>query len=403
MTSFNVVSNDCRYTQMTYIRPGLADLVTVYSVLNAPFTVGQDVKTGTSNRDWKQQIALGVNAATDYSRIGVTKYVRPSIRGVSYGPVPGGFRRCVANYNYHPNLLAGFRSDVDDIATRELALARLKRKLQSHYGNMQALTPLAELRETRRCVLSSANLATGLMEKLLSLRKNKPRDLLRYASDAWLNFQFGVSPLIRETAQAVQSVDDYLQRKNHSTRLVGGADKSWISGGAGAPNSAAGLYGNPLQDHVNAQHTISYRYIGGFDFQVESGNNYGVNDHFGLEFKELIPTFWELVPYSWVVDYFTSVGSYLDDTFEIPAGSLKYLVLNRKYTYEAQLYQRYLDVGSTVRLQTMSAHPGALNSFSFSRTRLTTLPRKALRFKSRDEIGLFAVNKLLNLTALLLK
>lgn len=350
-------------------------------------------------------MAAGSDATAAYSRSEWVMY-RPAITyatGYDRWPAFALDRTCDGYWIHGSSSLVSPYTG-DDIALRDLALLKLKNKLRSHYGSTQSMAPLAELRELRKTIRGFTGLTTEFVHDLLSIRRTKGKSALKYASNAWLGFQFGARPLIGEIADNVQAVENYLSRTDHSFRLFGRAKKDWVSSSKEL-NGAAMLSGG-LDSFATIKHTLSYQYAGGFTSSVKSANNYGIDDHFGLEFKELVPTFWELVPYSWVVDYFSTIGSYLNDTFELPSGDLKYLYLNRLYTMSAEVRTRvtkynYTSYPPRYGVTSVNCIPGHYEYFSFSRTKLATLPRISVRIKSVDEIGFNGVNRLLNLAAVL--
>jgi len=284
-------------------------------------------------------------------------------------------------------------SDLDD-----QAVGRLKNKLASNVGQFKAAVPLAELKDVRRSIGGVQRAASGLLQTLIDIRKKK-RDALKYASDAWLTWSFGISPVISEVNEGINSIGSYLDRDDYRVRLEARASRDWVSG-------IKGTFGfhamSTASSHYSIHHSLSYKYIAAFDIRVAAGNNYGVAEHFGLEFKELPSVAWELVPYSWVIDYFTTVGNYLDDTFTGPPGSTIYIVKNRLYRMKGSGSIDVDPLGDDTWQRDAS---GRLSDkvdfeyFGFERSALSSLPHQQLRFKTTDEIGIHGVNKLLNLAA----
>jgi len=121
---------------------------------------------------------------------------------------------------------------------------------------------------------------------------------------------------------------------------------------------------------------------------------------FGL--RDLPAVGWELMPYSWAIDYFTNIGQYLDDTFILPSGSTKYLFMNRlfKAVITETLSLKANDTSGKYDLKPISS-PGVFTYTEFERAKLGSLPRIGLRIKTADEVASHAVTKVLNLAALL--
>jgi membrane-bound inhibitor of C-type lysozyme len=291
-------------------------------------------------------------------------------------------------------------NSADDAALKDIALAKLKRKLAASTKSAQALVPLAELRELHGLVRGTERAAVDIIKTLLTIKQTKGRSVAKYASNAWLTWSFGIKPMIADTKAIVESIGEYLTRNDFNIRLTGSAKKSWFS--SVKQPGTTGIYGGKLIWSAQLKHELSYRYIAGFDVNWKSGNNYTVYDQLNISSEALPSVAWELIPYSWVVDYFTTVGAYLEDTFSSNASTTKFVVLNKRYTMSGNLNGGLAPELSQVVNST--CRPGMVDYFSLTRTSLgAQLPTRQLRFKSFDEIGVNGVNRLLNLASLLVR
>jgi hypothetical protein len=286
-----------------------------------------------------------------------------------------------------------------DPTVSDQALTRFKRKLASHSGAYNGLLPLAELRDLRSTISQAANLTETLLKTLLDIKRTRGASAFRYAADAWLGYNFGIAPTIADAQQAAKAVSEFLLRQDHTVRLSSGASRTWITGRKSAGNS--GTVGASVSNHAYEENTISYRYTGGFNFTLRSSNDYSAIDHFGLKLPSLIPTAWALVPFSWVFDYFGTVGAYLDDVFIATPGNLQYLNVTRKFQSIGKVRVWHVpDAGVSI---TQREDTGTQEYTEFERTPLTALPHRILRLKTADEVGLYGINKILNLASILIK
>lgn len=114
---------------------------------------------------------------------------------------------------------------------------------------------------------------------------------------------------------------------------------------------------------------------------------------------------WELTPYSWIADYFGTVGAYLDDAFVSYPGKLGYLNLIRRYSMTSDINYSFnaTEGTSSYKNYVLDQYvlPDVFNYARITRTPLTAIPHRVLRLKTKDELAQHALNKLLNLTALL--
>lgn len=358
----------------------------------------------STNPNWKVLLAKGVDATNPYE-MSICEGRPLIVRGSALSPrgtvVVNTDIMAISSGTSVPGHDMGQYVYVgDDAALRDLALARLKRKLAASTKSAQALVPLVELRELHGLIRGTSNLSTSLLDTLLTIKRTKGVSAYKYASDAWLTWSFGIKPMISDTKSIVESIGEYLTRNDFNVRLTGTASKDWKS--SARQIRTTGIFGADLNWSAEFHHTLSYRYIAGFDVNWKSANNYGLTDQLNLNFESLPSVAWELIPYSWLVDYFTTVGAYLDDTFSSNASTTKFVVLDRRYTMKAQWLGGY--TAWPGRSANSTCRPGMVDYFSIKRSSLgTNLPTRQLRFKSLDEIGVNGVNRLLNLAALLVR
>jgi len=358
-----------------------------------------DVKVGTKNPGWLGQIVAGRDASSYYSRRETRFSQTPSQAEVHYdfGPAAWLKYQAVDLFSWvgpHPN-----PSGVTDATLRDIALSRIKRRINNSNEGFKALVPLLELRDLRRTVNGAVALTTDLIESLIEIKRTRGRSAFRYASKAWLTFGFGISPILRDIDNLSKSITAFLTKEGHVDRVVGTASKEWITQSTG--DAITGAYLAPVRYTTRAQHSLSYRFIAGWRFSVNSATGYGAASHFGFTLPELVPALWEATAFSWVADYFGTIGAYLDDVFVGQAGESVYVLENRSYRVSSiSTMVHYSDSPNALFVRNVPGI-GTMDSYDFERTPQASLPPRILRWKTTDEIGIFAVTKLLNLASIL--
>lgn len=356
------------------------------------------VGTLTKVPDYKVKILRGRDASSSYFRRDVQVkpmgYFTQNFGTVDYARKIrfDGTARC--RHFVDPTK---FISSADDDALKDLALKRLKAKLAGRSNQVNLLIPAVELREMRSMITNIAVSGADLVRALISIKKSKGASAWKFASHAWLNWSFGIAPTLSEIQSISQSIDSFLKDSEGKYTDYGAARKQWVSSHGG---SLSGAYKTTDSWKSQALHTLSYRYVCGFRTKVRSANDYGIGSHFGLEFGAVIPAVWELTPFSWLFDYFSTMGDYLEDTFVTDSTSSIYVNLNKRYTCKGQIHP---DVRGTAGVDGLSVikTPGTYDILEFTRTPLSQLPSRSLRLKTSDEIGKNAVNKVLNLASIL--
>lgn len=377
---------------------------TVYQAADVDQTVGTNYADRILNKDWQQMVAKGQDAGNPYT-LRRYRFLPCRLRcGTTYKYSNG---RIVTSKGFHTlggTSFGGLTAFPTDEALRDLALTRLKRKISSDLGRKDMLVPIAELRELRGLLKQVALMGVTTMQALLDLRKGKVSRLTQQIADVWLMFGFGIAPTLQDISEVCKAIQDFMARNDHTVRLRAGARKTWFTD-AGETARTGGIHYR-IDTQCRLVHTLTYVYTGGFDFTVKSSNDYGygAEETFGFERVKLPSLYWELVPFSWVFDYFINMSAYLEDTFVLPPGSSKYLSLSSLHTVEGNISPAPVltQAGSVINYSSVLEGYGRF--IHYKREKLTALPRVGLHFKSVDSIGgQGAMSKLANLAAVLVK
>lgn len=357
--------------------------------------IGIGARTTNSDPNWKAKISKGANMTLPYY---VSWYEqKPSVNSCeAYNPV-NSIR------SFDKTIRTGFEGwnplTRTDPVLLDQVVASFKRKLSSHHVGSSSLgAPLAEIKEVRGLIGNASTLVSDTLKTLIEIKRTKGRSVVKYASAKWLEMNFGLLPLIDDIDAGVRSLASWLNRSDRPVRITSHALKHYRSSYA---NRSAGAYGTWLELRESYDCELSYKLIGGYNLRLEAtdSDGYNLRSHLGLRLCDLPSVAWELTAYSWVVDYFVTVGPWLDDMFYSPPGELKYLCLNRRFKADCLGQYSYASNGSTILSSSNS--PASASLFEFERTSLTTLPHAQLRFRTVDEIGNFGLSKVLNLASVL--
>jgi len=224
------------------------------------------------------------------------------------------------------------------------------------------------------------------------LPKSLRRDYItKQIANAYLQLSFGWKPLIndvRDAAVAVARISNDIRRG----RVRGyGEDEMRYS---------VQNYEAPFGSYVGMKTTFAARtkvqviYRAGVDTDLLFPKNSleAVRQLSGFKFQEFVPTLWELLPWSWLVDYFTNVGDVL--AFAFTDTSFVYRV-HRTVVTET-LWQNNCSLVSQVPNGYMIAKNGD-DTFGATEVVLRdvsrakfSLPNLALTFKLPSSIGQLA-------------
>lgn len=366
-----------------------------------------------SDPDWRIKVAKGQDASQPYSSYGYRKVKPPRLHsswswrdtrpngGIAYGDDSriGG----LYSFPMHvPSLDSQYKS---------LALQRLKQKLNSQLNRRNQLIPTVELRETRALIRGVANETLTYLYNVARLLGSK--NLLAAAKYGgprfkeqfqrlWLTYSFGIAPTLGDIQDLLEQINEILNPVNPKTeRLAGSATKLWTSD---ASHRTTGFYSWLVDSRCRIGHQLSYRYVAGINLDILSANNYGLADQFQTTPRDLPSVGWELTPFSWIFDYFTNIGQFLDDTFVSPPGFTKFVVCTTRYrvtVVEDLSYHYNPTVANEVATLSPSSSQGLYEFVRIDREVLDSLPHVGLHMKTSDQMTNNLVSKLLNMSSLL--
>jgi hypothetical protein len=137
------------------------------------------------------------------------------------------------------------------------------------------------------------------------------RRVLADASDLWLEWAFGVSPILSDIESAAEAFyGPKVEVRTVSCRFSGGKKVTFQSiSKSFMPNNAA-VY--DVRTLLTKETDV--RYKGALKCELPSRENplRGSAERYGISFRQFVPTLWEITPWSFLVDYFVNVGQTLN-------------------------------------------------------------------------------------------
>jgi hypothetical protein len=169
------------------------------------------------------------------------------------------------------------------------------------------------LKNLRSIGSSLVNLKRGNVSgalRALGQSGNNRRPLqAREVSGRWLEMQYGWRPLVDQAYEAGRALESFTRQR--VVRFSASNKRSKL----------IDLSGTPSQYHVWSTLTYSRKYV------AELREDMGVGRSLGLTNPAAVA--WEIVPYSFVVDWFIPVGSYLSALGVIPHLTGRFLTIEK--------------------------------------------------------------------------
>jgi hypothetical protein len=235
----------------------------------------------------------------------------------------GDFGLCNSLFALKPSHIAPVKSTA---IAEARAYANLMKQIRAMQVQVSGPTFIGELRQTLHMLKHPADkLVRGFREYLGALRKRKRSrrhddQWINEVGGLWLEYSFGWQPLLHDIEDAYKAYRR-IGEAPRGQKLSTGAESLFdrnsecFQGDLGWLNSIYNL-GNGLgyksaTDWFIEKHTVRYRAAISASARMTTWNNVGL---FGFRLDEFVPTAWELLPWSFLIDYFTNIGDLLSQS-----------------------------------------------------------------------------------------
>lgn len=224
-----------------------------------------------------------------------------------------------------PGVAVGISGQALVSATNDAAM-RIRMKIQKEASTFSGPTFLGELRETAQMIKKPAEALADYLNKAVANAARKKRrkkgskrkrDLAKDNSTAdavgntWLELQMGILPFISDIgAIAEASLRRYEEQR--ITRVFGvGVGETSLSS-VERPTSGP----NYVRYNRNIERTdyVHVKFLAGLRTSVSRSNTglERVIEQSRMNWSEIIPAAWELLPWSFLIDYFGNIGDVLN-------------------------------------------------------------------------------------------
>lgn len=278
------------------------------------------------NPGWEDRLRKGLQAGTPASGTYETYVTSPAkVKWVIPNRLGGGYGGYCEKTWYATGIspyrtLGGSAASYSE--ANNLALKRVFSRIDSLTSGLKALVSAGEAAETVRMLRAPSQTLFDELWRYIDdckvnvkrLRRKLPRNrrhaitrVTAVLSGLWLERQLGWKPLINDIEGAFDALAKVSQRPYEKEHFVVRAQGDSVGVGQRSLTSLVGLQAD-AQVRWRREQRISVRYIVGVSLDPNVSTFGAVQDAFGLHWSEFVPTVWELIPYSFVVDYFTNIG-----------------------------------------------------------------------------------------------
>lgn len=209
-----------------------------------------------------------------------------------------------------------------------IALSQAYRKIRQETERLNTLASLAEFTDVVRQFGAPFAALVDLSNKRLNRLELERRGLkgsivfkkakwARIVASTWLEYAFGLAPLISDTKKVAEAYARFQNDQELSKLLLRSKIVARGSDDLSIPSYSSSLmFSSWVGVRTTQIDTQSSRcqYVVGLNAPLtpDFGSNERLLQLLGIRAENLIPAAWEALPWSWLIDYFTNVGSILE-------------------------------------------------------------------------------------------
>lgn len=383
--------------------------------LNTYDSNGGDIAAGFKNPSWKEQVKRVENATTSFTgrsmRVVGKSFVSIDTEFYTGTPFNAGSHR-LRRYYGDPIIAGGLGapgipSGHSNLTTADnRAIAKLYDKLQSFEGTQSAGEDLGEITQTLRMLSSPmkslrkaiVDIAEGHSR---AFSKKSTKAVAKALADSTLEYKFGVVPLVNSITDVVQGLNnrDYLYYY-YPFSCSGRNDDATVT--VSYPTVGTSSIIARMQKTVKTETYVRYKGVWKYNASVPKRS---VSDILGTRFQDVIPTIYNLIPYSWAIDYVTNLGD-IAQSIAVPWANVAWCAKTSRSITTTRFdvlpdkdrnYDAYLKFngGKWVRWNCSPGYVKYVGRY-ITRSSQTSLPIPTLEFDARPSLG-----HMVNLGALL--
>jgi hypothetical protein len=203
-------------------------------------------------------------------------------------------------------------------SARTGAATLFNRRARNAVTSLSGGVVLGELRETLRLIRNpAASIRKAIDDYYYETRRRIKRGrarkkptkagMGRVAAETWLETMFGVMPLVNDIQGAAKALAEQFTGALDVTPIGGSASRDVLISDVHTGFVSTGFIRRATRTITKDSYEVVYR---GVVVSAVKGHKPGPLN-VGLTFQQFIPTVWELIPYSFLVDYFTNIGDIL--------------------------------------------------------------------------------------------
>jgi hypothetical protein len=282
-------------------------------------------KNGSDNPKWRSQIRKGYDAGTDFSGTRQHDFTEDGNTSLEYEAKEWpSDKKWLPGWSHSWGLPESESTTMqsvpsDDTTVLNVAKARFANNVRESYSSLQGLVSLGEIGETLRMIRRPFKTMREDVPRYLDRVKVRTRkvrskaEARKIVADTWLEQAFGWRPLMSDIVGGAEALDRFQRSGAIDVRqkVQAQATKETLTFLATAQNQSSSN-SDFLWNHKRLRKTyVQYVLTGGVKIK-DKGRVAAAQRLLGFRLEEFVPTLWELLPWSFLIDYFTNIGDVID-------------------------------------------------------------------------------------------
>lgn len=286
---------------------------------STPMNVGS-LLSGYRNSEWRSAIKRGGNATSILEASMTAVEPKPVYlllgrysRTALGAPWTYAYAQLSKTYGYGFAAPPSAPSTSLDAQAYNLALVRLYKRIREQRTAFEGLTFIGELREALSMIRNPARKLRESVSGYLGTAKKRarrnrsPRSKNRAISQTWLEYSFGWSPLINDVGNGAKALSRLLTYRTFGVLPVSARDSASTAlvetFPTSDPSGAFRVIQNRRDEHITGCHLAV-----GIKVEPYGNRDLSFLEEVGFNPGSFLPTVWELLPWSFFIDYFTNIG-----------------------------------------------------------------------------------------------
>jgi hypothetical protein len=205
-----------------------------------------------------------------------------------------------------------YPGSVSTSAASNQAIQKFVAKCRAEQQALQSLVVAGEFAETLHMLRNPAEaLWNAVLHHIPKAKRrrnrSRARNRVRVVANSWLEASFGWAPLINDVRSAAKALGQ-LMYQPPEYKYIRAQGQAEFDDPQPTTSSFNGLRVVIANNTKKTSCSVYYRGVVGTTVPY-GPRSLGV---LGLTWSEVLPAAWELIPYSFMVDYFTNIGKILD-------------------------------------------------------------------------------------------